>query len=81
LIDFPVIAPGIHHHAFKTTIDCLKTGRVGIVQVPFSEMYHFPTAKENIFYQKRWEWIAESYSKGLVVPDDKSIHQEAKQCQ
>ena len=62
LIDFPVIAPGIHQHAFKITFDCLRKGTVGTVRVPFSEMYHFKNKSERIEYEKRWYRIGELYS-------------------
>ena len=62
LIDFPVIAPGIHQTAFKITIDCLRNGTVGTIGVPFSEMYHFKNKRERIEFENRWDRIGELYS-------------------
>ena len=72
LIDFPVIAPGIHQHAFKIAINCLRNSAVGIVKVPFSKMYHFKTLKESRDFKKRWERISELYfedSSSTIIQD------------
>jgi hypothetical protein len=61
LVDFPVIAPGVHNSAFKIAIQCLRDQTKGIVDVPFREMYRFKTEKENAENAKRWERISESY--------------------
>jgi len=65
LIDFPVIAPGVHNSAFKIAVQCLRDHTLGIVDVPFHQMYRFKTEKENMENAKRWTTISESYREAI----------------